>query len=100
MRRNVWIVFQKELIDNLRDRRSLLLAMIYPLIGALLLGVLIGMVGGMMKGQRKSILQLPVIGAEHAPQLITYLEQHNVAVKPPPADPSLSVREGEVSVVS
>ncbi len=99
MRRNVWIVFQKEMIDNLRDRRSLLLAMIYPLIGALLLGVLISMVGGMMKGQRKSVLQLPVIGVEHAPQLITYLKQHNVAVKPPPANPSLSVREGKVSVV-
>ena len=34
----VIVVFLKELIDNLRDRRSIAMAMIYPLIGLRWLG--------------------------------------------------------------
>ena len=44
-RRQAAIVFAKEMRDHLRDRRSLLLSLVYPLLGPLLLGVLL-MVGG------------------------------------------------------
>ena len=33
-------VFRKEMLDHLRDRRSILLAMIYPLLAPLLLGMM------------------------------------------------------------
>ena len=48
--RNVLIVFQKETIDNLRDLRSLFLALVYPVIGALMLGLLVSFVGGVFRG--------------------------------------------------
>ena len=54
----IWIVFLKESVDNLRDRRSLFMALIYPFIGALLLGLLLSFVGGMFKRpdiRRKSV---------------------------------------------
>jgi energy-coupling factor transporter ATP-binding protein EcfA2 len=48
---NVWTVFQKERVDNLRDWRSIILALIYPIICTLLLGLLISFVGGSFRGQ-------------------------------------------------
>ena len=37
----VWIIARKELTDNLRDRRSTILSLLYPLIGPVLLGALV-----------------------------------------------------------
>ena len=42
-------VFRKEMLDHLRDRRSILVALIYPLMGPLLLGLLFSFVGGGMR---------------------------------------------------
>jgi sodium transport system permease protein len=44
-------------------------------------------------------LQLPVIGAEHAPNLIAWLEQRDVEIVEAPADPEAAVRDGEHQVV-
>ena len=43
------VVFRKEMLDHLRDRRSILVAMIYPLMGPLLLGLMFTFVGGSLK---------------------------------------------------
>ncbi len=42
--RRMMIVCAKETKDNARDRRSLLVALIYPLIGPILLGVMMSLV--------------------------------------------------------
>ena len=103
---SIWVVFAKESIDNLRDRRSLFMALIYPFIGALLLGLLLSFVGGMFKRQAQvpgeveaSKLVLPVLGGERAPELIAYLQQHGVEVVPAPEDPRRAVQQGEADVV-
>jgi sodium transport system permease protein len=103
---SIWVVFAKESIDNLRDRRSLFMALIYPFIGALLLGLLLSFVGGMFKRQAQvpgeveaSTLVLPVLGGERAPELIAYLQQHGVEVVPAPEDPRRAVQQGEADVV-
>jgi len=102
----VWIVFAKETLDNLRDRRSLFMALIYPFIGALLLGLLLSFVGGMFKRQAAvpgdvagSSLRLPVQGGERAPELILYLMRNGVEVLPAPDDPNTAVRQGETDLV-
>ncbi len=41
----IWVVFGKEVIDNMRDRRSVSLALIYPFVGPVLMGALIAFVG-------------------------------------------------------
>ena len=97
--RNIWIVFLKESIDNLRDRRSLVLALIYPVIGALLLGLLVGFVGGMFRGQSYQSLSLPVLGAHRAPALIQYLAANGVEIGPAPSDPRKEVRNGSADAV-
>ena len=103
---NVWIVFHKETIDNVRDRRSLFMALIYPFIGALLLGLLLAFVGVMFKRQARVAdttlpisYKLPVHGAEMAPDLIAYLLQNGIEVAPAPLDPRGAVRKGDADIV-
>ncbi len=97
--RNVWIVFVKESIDNLRDRRSLFLGLIYPIVGALLLGMLVSFVGGMFRGQSYTSLSLPVEGADRAPALIKFLASKSVNIRLAPVDPRQAVRSGETDAV-
>jgi sodium transport system permease protein len=96
---NVWVVFVKESVDNLRDRRSLFLALIYPIIGALLLGMLVSFVGGMFRGQSYQSLTLPVMGAHRAPALIKYLSANGVDIGSAPWEPREAVRSGGADAV-
>jgi hypothetical protein len=43
MHNGIFIVFRKETPDNLRDRRTLLLGLVYPLLGPILLGLMISL---------------------------------------------------------
>jgi sodium transport system permease protein len=100
----VWTVLCKETRDNIRDRRSLSLALVYPMVGALLLGMLITLVGGMFQKQTKSAtpdksLQLAVMGIEHAPDLAAYLQSQKVEIVPAPNKPEEAVRNGQVDTV-
>ncbi len=97
--RNIWIVFQKESIDNLRDRRSLYLALLYPVIGALLLGLLVSFVGGMFRGQGSQSLSVPILGAERAPDLIAFLKGKDIKILKAPDNPQPAVRNGKVDAV-
>jgi sodium transport system permease protein len=102
--RSVWIVFCKETMDNLRDRRSLALALVYPLIGALLLGMLMSLVGGMFQRQQQPAadgrsMTVTVMGAEHAPDLMANFSKNNVDVVTAPKDPRGAVRSGSIDTV-
>lgn len=92
-------IFQKEITDNLRDRRSLLSALLYPLLGPAILIAIFYAIGNLANEQSETPLNLPVIGAENAPNLVEFLRQANVAIQPPPADAEALVREGELDVV-
>jgi hypothetical protein len=74
MGRGIFVVFAKEVIDNTRGRRSLMVAFIYPLVGPLILGVIILMVSNVVRVNPERHLQLPVVGAEHAPHLMAFLK--------------------------
>lgn len=95
------IVFAKETVDNLRDRRSMYLALLYPVLGAVLLGLLMGFVGGMFRsgGGAGGPTQVPVTGIDNAPDLIAYLAERNIVAVPAPADPAAAVQAGEVEFV-
>ena len=95
--RHVGVVFRKELTDGLRDRRSLFSALVFPLIGPLLVVVMFRFLA-----QQQAIdgpLPLPVVGAEHAPGLVDYLGRHGVEVEPAPVDAEAAVRTGEAAAV-
>ena len=96
----IWVVFQKEVVDNLRDRRTLGSAIFGALLGPLLILLLIIILGqAFFKEAGDKALVLPVIGAEHAPNLVQFLEQQNATLVPGPADPETAVRNGDVELV-
>ncbi len=85
MVRNFWIVLVKEVIDALRDRRTLLRLMVPAvLMGPLLLLALSGFISSLEERAEKR--ELMVAGIEHAPTLRNYLERQTYTIKTAPAD--------------
>jgi len=88
MWRSILVIFGKEVMDNSRDRRSLLVALIYPLLGPLLLGAIIAAVTDVVDVQPDQPVRLHVQGAEHGPALIKFLESKGVMILPAPGNPA------------
>jgi sodium transport system permease protein len=98
--KRIAIVFNKEVLDNLRDRRSLFSSLVSTLIGPGILLLMIIILGKtFFRDQTENKLDLPVLGIEKAPTLISYLEQQNVEIVSAPADPETAVRNGDVNIV-
>jgi sodium transport system permease protein len=95
----IFIIFQKEIIDNLRDRRALSSTLMGTLLGPGLMLLLFFVIGRTVDEATQQALQLPVIGAEHAPNLIEYFQQNNVEILAPPANPEERVRVGDYDVI-
>jgi sodium transport system permease protein len=92
----LWIVLRKELIDAFRDRRMVLMAfVVMPLAVPSLLAGLSAV--GIRKQLQKleATLELPVIGAERAPNLMAWLGSHNIRIVAAPEDPDRSVQRQE-----
>jgi sodium transport system permease protein len=99
--RRAWLtVFAKEARENLRDRRTLLSALLFgPLMFPAILVLMLTVVGGQISGDLEKTLELPVVGAEYAPNLVAYLRQQSVQVRPAPADVKQAVLKKEADVV-
>ena len=92
------VVFRKEMLDGLRDRRSLMSVCISALVGPLLVGF---MFNRLAERQREAQdIKIPVVGAERAPALVDWLEQQDgVEIVEGPEDPEEAVRERDEDVV-
>jgi sodium transport system permease protein len=99
MNERIAIIFKKEVIDNLRDRRSVTSTLMYALLGPFLTLLLMMVVGNLFNEEIDKPIKVPVQGGEHAPFLVQFLEQNNVTLQPAPADPRQAVRNGDVEVV-
>ncbi|MGO1719540.1 MAG: ABC transporter permease, partial [Luteimonas sp.] len=98
--KTVWTVARKELVDLFRDRRTMLISL---LMGPVLVPLLVLGMGAMlesrMRTQFESTLQLPVVGAEHAPSLVAFLKGRNIDPQPAPEDPDAMIREQQADVI-
>ena len=93
-------VFFKELLDNFRDRRVILNTLVLgPLLGPVIFGVMISFMARETTERLEAALELPVVGAENAPNLVGWMERQGVIIESPPADPEQAVREEEAEVV-
>ncbi len=99
MLEQIWTVFSKEVLDNLRDRRSLSLALFYPFVGPVIVGLLVGLVGRTISELPRDGFVLPVHGAHNAPNLVAYLEGNGARVVPATRNPQAAVRNGEHDAV-
>jgi sodium transport system permease protein len=95
-----WIVLRKELLDAFRDRRMVFIALVVmPLAMPLILAGM-GTLGTQRQAEKlEGTLALPVIGAEHAPNLMAWLRSNDVRIEPAPADAVAAVRRQEHEVV-
>lgn len=97
------IVFRKEVLDNVRDRRTLMSALLLgPLFGPIVFGFMISISLEQSISDASEPLGVPVIGAEHAPNLVDYLRSRNINEEKGPATREAAmeaVRSGEHDVV-
>lgn len=93
-------VFLKEVKENLRDRRTLISAFLTgPLLGPVLFVMLINVTLNRELDKAEKPLPVPVIGAEHAPNLLDALKVGGVVPGAAVADPEQAVRKQEADVV-
>jgi len=96
--KKILVIFQKEMLDNLRDYRSWMTGFFWAIFGPLLLGGMIMLLGNTIRERVEDSLVLPVAGSENAPSLIAYLEQQDVIIELAPADPEAAVIAGDINV--
>jgi len=90
--RTLITVFLKEVVDNFRDRRTLASALIMgPLFGPLLFAFVISLSIERSLDDVARTIELPVIGEQHAPNLMRYLASHNIDVVAGPADRTVAI---------
>ena len=92
--RTVWTVMRKELLDLYRDRRTLILTLFMaPLLFPLLILGMGALAESRTRTQLESTLELPVIGAAHAPSLVAYLGTLDIRAIDAPEDPQAAIRD-------
>ena len=79
--RPLFTVFLKEFLENLRDRRTLLSALLFgPLFGPLMFGAMVSRMLNQSVVESDEPLQITLSGREHAPNLVRYLESQGAKI--------------------
>jgi sodium transport system permease protein len=96
----VWVVFLKEVIENLRDRRTITNALLVgPLLGPVLFAALTSVMITRELDRGEKPIEVSIVGAEHAPNLVAFLKQNGVRPKPAIEDPEARVRAQDEDMV-
>jgi sodium transport system permease protein len=72
-------VCRKEILDTLRERRTLVSLLLGPLFGPILFTVMINMTVSRNLTSLDEVLEVPILGAEHAPNLVAHLRARSIA---------------------
>ncbi len=101
--RTLLTVFAKEFIDNLRDRRTLISALLFgPLFGPALFGAMVTLMLQQSVVELDEPLQLTIAGSEHAPGLTRFLQGQSIKLSLVNLSQSAArdaVRRGAIPVV-
>ena len=96
MMARAWTVYCKELVDALRDRRTLLMVLLSSVaVGPLVLVLVSQLVSGIEK--RAEARMLVVQGIEHAPTLANYIARQTFTVSPAPANFEQQLRDSKLA---
>jgi sodium transport system permease protein len=98
--RGLLTVYKKEIRENLRDRRSLFNSVLLgPILFPILFIGLAYFTANKQQEKAEQVLQVPVVGAEYAPNLVNFLRQQGVVIKAAPEDPESLVKKQQESVI-
>jgi sodium transport system permease protein len=93
-------VYKKELRENLRDRRSLFNSVLLgPILFPILFIGLAYFTSSKQQERVEQVLKLPVVGAQNAPNLVSFLEQQGVVIQTAVEDPEAAVSSQEAQVI-
>jgi len=93
-------VYWKEVWENLRDRRTLVNALITgPLLGPVMFIMLMNVMVNRELAKSDRPISVPVIGAEVAPNLVAALKGAGIDAAPAMPDPENAVREQRADIV-
>jgi sodium transport system permease protein len=96
----LWVVMLKELLDLMRDRRTVYISLFMgPLIAVVFIVGMGALVQKKTATQLEKTLELPIVGAEHAPNLVAWLSAQNVKPEEAPADPEAAIRLQDEDVI-
>jgi len=91
-------IVRKELVDTFRDRRSGTVTLLSSILaGPILLLLIFNLMARQV--DRALELTLPVMGAEHAPAVVAFLERQQVTITQAPGDYEDAIRRGDLDVV-
>ena len=95
----LWAVMRKELLDISRDRRTLAVALLLgPLLYPLMMFGMSTLAEKRMRTQMDGTLEVPVVGAERAPNLIAFLATQGIEATAPPAELDVAIADQRVDV--
>ena len=95
-----WTVYVKEVRENIRDKRTVLNALITgPLLGPILFGLIFSFTLQQQLADARKPLPVPVIGAAYAPNLIHALQAQGMVLEPAPANAAAAIRAHQAKVV-
>ena len=90
-----WAVMRKELVDALRDRRTLMMVLMSAvLLGPLVLVALSGLLASFQ--ERAERREVTVAGMEHAPALRNFLLRQSIEIRTAPADHESLLRRSKL----
>jgi sodium transport system permease protein len=93
-------VFLKEVTENLRDKKTVVNALVMgPLLGPIFFAIMMGFIITKQLDSAEKPLEVPVVGAQNAPNLVAWLEQQGMAVKAAPEDPEAAIRNRDARAV-
>ncbi|MCY1082367.1 ABC transporter permease [Archangium lansingense] len=90
-------IFRKEMRDHLRDRRSVVSALGFTLMGPIIFGMMFTVMASWFRKDKP--LELPVVGRANAPSLIAFLERAGAQLSEPPADYEARIQAGKLDAV-
>jgi sodium transport system permease protein len=92
------IVYLKEMRDSLRDRRTALMVLVASILtGPVTLVLVAHFISGLE--EKAAILKVRMLGQEHAPALVNFLQRNDVQIETAPADYEARIREGRLDAV-
>ena len=90
-------VLKKELKDSIRDRRSIMVASLGTILFPILIVFMFHAIAQQFDTEENQILA--VIGKQHAPDLIAYLEKNDIIIEEFSGDPKTAIQNREFEVV-
>lgn len=93
----IGVVFKKELVDHLRDKRTLAMAFVLPIVGPLMLVLLLNALASWLASDK--VPKVGVVGEERAPSLVTFMRRGGIDVVPAPAKWKDDVKGGKLDAV-